>query len=171
MPKPSKYRQNGSQNLCKIHEQSADPWFGRVRSSETFLPPTPLRPGPLAARRWAQFVYSHSIRILGPKFCAHGTNPATRGFSPLWDTFSLFLNLSELVPNFGRGRPFCTVLLPFYLGVQRALCTMKVAVINVQGSLCTSASGKGVRPHIHIGPCASLAVPDLLKYNSVGIEV
>ena len=117
------------------------------------LPPSAL--GPLGATVGP----NSSIRklyVYWGQNCAHGPNPAPGGFCPLWDTFSLFLNLSELVPNFGRGRPFCTVLLPCPLDVQRALCTMKVVVINVQGSLCTSASGKGVRPHIHIGPCASL---------------
>ena len=72
---------------------------------EVYLPPTPLRPGPLAARPWPQFVYSEAIRKLGPNFGPWGPNPATRGVTA---HFSINLNLSHLVPNFVAKRDLGT---------------------------------------------------------------
>ena len=69
-------------------KKSADPRFGVLEHvggetvGEVYLPPTPLRPGPPRRNRWAQFVYSEAIRILGPTFGAHGPNPATGGLRP-----------------------------------------------------------------------------------------
>ena len=88
------------------------------------LPPSAL--GPLAANPSSQFVYSHSIRILGPNFGQHGPNPATRALLVLWAPF-------RSIERFG------THFKPFPTYVQRALCTVTVTLPGVQRALCTSA--------------------------------
>ena len=83
--------------FIKIHRP-----FGRacqnIHWGKVYLPPTPFRPGPLAANPWSQFVHSLAMRILGPYFGPKGLNPATRSFPR---TLASIWNLSELVRNLG----------------------------------------------------------------------
>ena len=89
--------------LIECIHKSADPWLGlsypvvgelstlppirrplvgRVRafSGGGLPPPYPLRPGHLATKVWSQFVHSHSINKMGPKFCSNGKILRRRGW-------------------------------------------------------------------------------------------
>ena len=129
--------------------KSADPCVGGVRSFETFLPPAPLRPGPLAARRWAQFVYFYSIRILGPKFGRRGPNPATRGVSA---HFRINLNLNELGPYLGHSKANGEPLARYGFApsdVQRFFCTAKLVFSDVQGPSARQRLAGGWSPNLY----------------------
>ena len=57
-----------SHSIRRMGPKSADPSvFQNKYRGEVYLPPTPLRPGPLAAKVGNQFAYSHSIDKMGPK--------------------------------------------------------------------------------------------------------
>ena len=84
VPKSS---QNDPKNVPKMIPKSADPRRVKALIGGGLPPPYPPPPGPPRRNRWAQFVYSDSLRILGPNFGAHGPNPATGGFSELWVKF------------------------------------------------------------------------------------
>ena len=88
-PKGAKREPKGDQNASKnppthgvSKQKSADPWSGVLESQKLrgeFTSPYPLRPGPLAAEPWSQYIHSDSIRILGPYFGPKGPNPAPGG--------------------------------------------------------------------------------------------
>ena len=132
-----------------------------------FLPPTPLRPGHLAAKVCPQFLYSHSIVKMGAKFGSNRKILPRGGSDPLWVQLLRILNLSELGANFwgaqGKGEAYCTVR-PSPLDVQRALFTVKPALLDVQRTLCTLAPRWG---------CQSLYIywthgPEIIHFGNLG---
>ena len=78
----------GRQNYVLSQKSVPQGPFGRIKSADLRFgvlepsggetvggglpPPHPPPPGPPRRNRWAQFVYSHSLRKLGPNF---GSNP------------------------------------------------------------------------------------------------
>ena len=121
---------------------------GRVRASEAKgggLPlPTPSALGPPPAAPSSQFVYSHSIRILGPYFGPTQPNPAARGVLELWLPLDFLWKHPALLINWGHGPRILSLRLhwktlgPVNLDVQKAPCTSSRADLTVQKALCTS---------------------------------
>ena len=125
------------QKVSKMNPKSADPCGLRVRASKLtgggLPPPHPPPPGPPRRNRWAQFVYSHSLRKLGPNF---GSNPkilprpASNTFSSTFCNFTRRGSIFDLYSYIGA-------MVPLPINVPRALCMGWPLPINVQRALCT----------------------------------